>query len=247
MSCGGFHPYPRRFGGSRHSGKPLTEVVYESLNAQRGAAFDTDDGTSIAAVENKAYARAIACDGWELNARLGHQWDALRTTDMLSRWEKIFGINPPPNASDNERRAVLLDRWGRFGGTTNHARIVTALQAAIPNYFVAVEYISLANAVVHVPDGSYPWGTVAAGVTWTSTVAHILILLQKPAGATEAQFYEAAGKVYTTLDPIISAFVTFAWYRAPSIGTPINVTGGPSQGGFYLDNPANLDNNVFAH
>lgn len=245
MGYGGFHPAPRRFGGNRHSGKPLVEVIYESLNAQRGAAFNTDDGTSIAAIENKAYARAIAYDGWELNARLGHQWDPLRVTDMLPRWEGIFKIRPAPDASDNSRRAELSYRWSLFGAVSNHARLVTALSTKLGPYFYAVEYISLANAVVHAPDGSYPWGTVVAGVPWYSTVAHILVRLQKPAGATEAQFYDAAGLVPITLDPLVSSFCTFSWYRAPTGGTPINVTGGPSAGGFYLDQIANLDNNVF--
>lgn len=245
MGYGGYHPYPRRFGGNKHEGKPLLEVVHTSLNAQRGAAFNTEDGTSIAAIESMAWARAITFDGWETNARLGHQWDAQRTTDMLPRWERIFKISPPPDASERERRDELVLRWQRFGGVSNHARLVTALTEVIGDYFVAVEYISLANAVVHVPDNTYPWGTVVAGVPWYSTVAHILVRLQKPTGATEAQFYEAAGKVVTTLDPIVSAFVTFDWYRAPEGYAAINVAGGPSAGGFYLDAEHNLDNNVF--
>jgi hypothetical protein len=245
VSYGGYHPYPRRFGGQRHDGKPLLQVVHESLNAQRGAAFDTDDGTSVAAIENMAYARAITYDGWELNRRLGMQWDARRVTDTLPRWEAIFKIRPAPGASERERREVLASRWARFGGVTNHSRLVTELSTALGDYFVAVEYISLANAVVHVPDGTYPWGTVAPGVPWYSTVAHLLVRLQKPTGATEAQFYEAAGKVVTILDPIVSSFVTFDWYRAPEGYAAINVVGGPSAGGFYFDAEHNLDNNVF--
>lgn len=245
MSFGGYHPYPRRFGGGRYEGKPLLEVVHQSLNAARGAAFDTDSDTSIAAVETMAWARALAYDGWELNARLGHQWDARRTTDMLPRWERIFKIRPRPDATERERRDELVLRWERFGGVSNHARLTTALSEVLGDYFVAVEYISLANAVVHAPDATYPWGTVVSGVPWYSTVAHILVRLQKPTGATEAQFYEAAGKVVTTLDPIISAFVTFDWYRAPDTGASVNVSGGPSAGGFYLDDEHNLDNNVF--
>lgn len=243
MGFGGYHPYPRRFGGGRYGGKPLLQIVHESLNAQRGAAFDTENEKSIASVENMAYARAIVYDGWELNARLGHQWDARRTTDMLPRWERIFKINVAPGASERARRAVLLERWQRFGGVTNHARMTTALQRALGSYFVAVEYIDADHVVHYVPDNTYPWGTVVDGVPWGSTAARILVRLQKPPGATEAQFYEAAGKVVTTLDPIVSAFVTFDWYRAPEPGPPIN-EGGLSAAGFYLDQEANLDNHV---
>lgn len=245
MSFGGYHPHPRKLGGGKHEGKPLLQVVHESLNAARGAAFDTDSATSIAAVETMAWARAIVFDGWELNARLGHQWDARRTTDMLPRWERIFKIRPRPGASGRERRNELALRWERFGGISNHARLTTALSEALGDYFVAVEYISLANAAVRVPDATYPWGSVVPGYTWGSTVAHVLVRLQKPTGATEAQFYEAAGKVVTTLDPILNAFLTVDWYRAPDGYAAISVSGGPSAGGFYLDAEHNLDNNVF--
>jgi hypothetical protein len=244
VGYGKYHPYPRRFGGNKYEGKPLLEVLNKSIDAQRGAAFDTEDGTTVVAIENHAFARALAYDGWEVNARLGMQSDPTRTTDMLSRWETIFKIRPSPTATDKERRDELALRWARFGELANHAELEEALQVALGDYFYAVEYISLANAVVHVPDGTYPWGTVVDGIAWYSTVAHILVRVQKPTGATEADFYEHAGKVVTTLDPIVNAFVTFDWYREPE-STPINVSGGPSAGGFYLDDEHNLDNNVF--
>lgn len=245
MGYGGYHPYPRRFGGNKHAGKPLLQVVHESLNAQRGPAFDTTSDTSIVAVETMAHARALVFDGWEVNARVGMQSDPRRTTDMLPRWEGIFKTRPKPDATKHARRVEIGRRWARFGKTANHSRLHTVLADKLGAYFVAVEYIDLANAVVHVPDGSYPWGTVDEDAPWYSTVAHILVRLQKPDGATEAQFYEAAGKVATELDPIANAFVTFDWYRAPSGGPPIDVPGGPSAGGFYLDQDANLDNQVF--
>lgn len=247
MAHGKFHPYPRRFGGGRYAGKTQLEVVYDSLNAQRGAAFDTDSETSIAAVESMAFARAIVFDGWEVNARLGHQWDPNRVTDMLSRWEAIFKIRPRPGTSDRARRAELVRRWQRFSAPANHARLTTLLAAALGDYFVAVEYISIDNAHVVVSDGTYPvaWGaTAVANIAWYSTAAHVLVRLQKPSGSTEAQFYEAAGQVALALDPVLPATCTFAWYREPE-STPVNVSGGPSAAGFYLDDEHNLDNCVF--
>lgn len=246
MGYGGYHCYPRRFGGNRHSGKPLTEVIHESLNAQRGDAYNTDDTTTIVWLENQAYARCIAYDGWETNERLALQWDPNRTTDMLPRWESIFKLAPAPTDSDRARRQALLARWQRFAGPANHARMVTALQSALGDFFVAIEYIALPLAVVHTPDATYPasWNaTVAAGVPWYSTIAHFLVRLTKPSYASEREFYEAAGKVFETLDPICSAFVTFDWYRGGP--TCINVAGGPSCAGFFLDDEHNLDNEVF--
>jgi uncharacterized protein YmfQ (DUF2313 family) len=239
MPYGGYHPYPRRFGG----GKPHLEVMHESLNAQRGSAFDPVS-TSLVWLETMAMARAIVFDGWGTNQRLANQWDPRSTTDMLTRWETIFRILPAPDTTEAERRAELTRRWQRFGHMANHVKMLTELSARLGTFFVAIEYISLANAVVHVPDGTYPWGVFTAGIGWMSSVAHILVLLQKPAGATEGQFYEQAAKVPQILDAIAPAWTTFDWYRSP-VSTPIAVTGGPSMGGFYLDDDHNLDNNTF--
>lgn len=239
MGYGGYHPYPRRFGG----GKPALEVIHEDLNAARGSAFDPVEGTYVW-LENMAFARAIYFDGWQTNQRLGHQWDPERTTDMLSRWERIFGIRRDPTKTEYERRVELTLRWQRFGSLASHSKLVSELEPRLGEYLYGVEYIDLANAIIHVPDGTYPWGTVADGAPWLSTVAHILVRLQKPAGATEGQFYEQAAKVIPTLDPLVPAWVTLDWYRAPADGAPITI-GNVTAAGFYLDNPHNLDNSIF--
>jgi hypothetical protein len=240
---GGFHPYPRRFGGNKYAGnKPLLEIVQDSLGAQRGEAFNSDDTTTVVWLENHAYARAITFDGWGTNERLSLQWDPRRTTDMLERWETIFRLRPGPNDTEKDRRDALVVRWQQFGAIANHSKYTTALEAALGDYFYAVEYISSANAVIHVPSGSYPWGTVAAGISWYSTIAHILVRLQKPTGASEGDFYEAASRVSQVMDGLVPATCTFSWYRGgPSAYA---VSGGPSAGGFFLDE-TNLDNEVF--
>ncbi len=243
MGLGGFHPYPKRYGG----GRPLLKVMHDALNAARGTAIDAADSTSAAWVENMAYARAIVFDGHGTMERLGNQRDPSRMTDFIPRWEGIFKIIPSPTATDSERRAAIRARFRRFlDASALHSRVESALRAAIPTYFSAIEYISYANAVIHVPDASYPWGTVVNGYPWTSTTAHLLVLLVKPTGATEGDFYNAAAKVPPILDAILPAWMTFDWYRRPAGGPAVNVSGGPSQGGFYLDDPHNLDNNVFS-
>lgn len=242
MGYGGYHPYPRRFGG----GKTDLETVHESLNAQRGTAFDASNSTTLVWLENMALARAIVYDGWHTNARLAAQWDPRRATDMLARWERVFGILPDPASTEQDRREELTRRWQRFGSNASHAKLSEELTARLGDFFVAIEYLDISLAVVHVPDGTYPWGTVAAGAPWTSTVARILVKLQKPAGATEGQFYEKASLVFPILDALVPAWVTFDWYRAPaSPYAAISIAGGPSAAGFYLDADHNLDNSIF--
>lgn len=242
MSFGGYHPFPKRRGG----GKPRLKVFHEALNAARGSAIDASDPTSVAWVENMAYARALVFDGVGTNEKLGNQRDPDRMTDMLPRWEAIFGLRPAPTATQRERRDAVKARFQRFiNASAIHSRILAILKRELGAFFSAIEYIDITNAVVRVPDATYPWGTVSSGAPWMSTVAHILVLMVKPAGATEGDFYNAAAKVAPALDGVVPAWVKFSWYRAPLAGPSINVSGGPSQAGFYLDAEANLDNNVF--
>ncbi len=242
MSYGGYHPYPRRFGG----GKPTLQTAHESLNEQRGSALDASNPSTVAWLEDMALMRAIVFDGWHTNQRLAHQWDPRRMTDMLARWERLLKLRPRLGATDKERRDAILDHFERFVGVANHAKLIKNLTAALGSAFVGIEYISAANAVITVPDGSYPWGTPNVVRPWSSTVAHILVQVTKPVGWSEEQFYEAASKVAPIADALAPAWVTYDWYRAPAGHAGIVVSGGPQAGGFYLDDAHNLDNNVFS-
>jgi hypothetical protein len=240
MAYGGFAPYPRRFGG----GRPRLRIVHDALNAARGTALDASDSSTIAWVENMAYARAITFDGYGTNDRLALQWDPDRMTDMLPRWEKIFGIAPAPSATAADRRAEVRKRWRRFlEASALHSRLLTKLTSELGAVFSSIEYIDVSVATIYVPDATYPWGTVQPGVPWRSTVAHILVLLVKPDGYSEADFFAAAAKVHPAVDSLLPAWVALDWYRRPA-SAPINVSGGPSQAGFYLDDPNNLDTNL---
>jgi len=243
MGYGGYHPYPRRFGG----GKPRLRIVHESLNAARGSALDATNKDTVVWVENMAYARALTFDGYGTNEKLRLQTDPDRVTNFLPRWEKIYRTNAPPGATEAERRELLGRRVRRFvEAAALHARLYRRLQVEVGECFSAIEYISVANAVIRVDNGGYPFGTTDHGVFWSSTVAHILILLVKPDGYSEQDFYNAAAKVGPAIDGLIPAWCTFDWYRKPASGVAVNVSGGPSQGGFYLDNEHNLDNNLFS-
>jgi len=243
MAYGGYAPFPKRFGG----GRPRLRLVHETLNAARGTAVDASDPDNVAWVENMAYARAITFDGYGLNERLGNQWNPDRMTDMLPRWEAIFGIRPAPDATAKSRRDVLRKRFRRFlDATALHTRIVQTLKAELGDVFVQIEYISYANAVINVPDSSYPWGTVNAAAPWSSTTAVMLVLCQKPAGYSEGDYYAALARATPALDAIMPAWMKFYLYRGPQTYPAVNVSGGPSRGGFYFDDPGNMDNCVFS-
>lgn len=241
MAFGGYHPYPRRYGG----GRPALQTFHESLNAQRGTALAGADASSIVWLEDLALMRAIVFDGWHTNQRLAHQWDPRRMTDMLGRWERLMKLRPALGATPTERRDGILERFERFSGIANHAKLLKNLEHALGAAFVGVEYISVANAVVTVPDATYPWGAANPSRPWSSTVARILVQITKPQGWSEDQFYEAAAKVGPIIDALAPAWVAYDWYRGPVGYPPIVVAGGPQAAGFYLDAEHNLDNNVF--
>ncbi len=236
MSFGGYHSYPRRFGG----GKPRVQVIHESLNAQRGTALDTTISTNVCWIENLALARALDA-AWSVNARLGHQWDPNRTTDMLPRWERIMRLVVPNGTTDVERRQTLAAHWARFGALVNIGRLSSKLSTLLGDVFVALEFIGYDNAVIHVPDGSYPWGDVVSGAPWYSTTMHMLVRTQVPTGYSEEDYLAAVGPVFPILDGVLPSWMTWTVYRPGPVN--YDVTDGPSAGGFYLDTPHNLGPN----
>lgn len=242
MGYGGYFPYPRTFGG----GRPRLQIIHDALNAARGTAFDATNQSTIVWVENMAYARALCFDGYGTNDKLANQSDPARMTDYLPRWEKIFRIPVPVDASPYERRLEVAKRFRRFVDSTGlHARLRDTLREVLGDVFGALEYIDPSIAAIYVPDNTYPYGTVQPGHPWYSTVCHILVLLTKPANYTEGEFYAAAAKIFPAVDSFLPAWVSLDWYRRP-VGTPVNVSGGPSQAGFYWDNEHNLDNNCLS-
>jgi len=233
---GGYSPFPKRMGG----GRPRVETLTKALAADRGDGFDALNRETIAYTIDTSAARALSA-AWGTNQRLAQLWDPRRMSeDVLARWEKILALAPLAGESEGTRRTRVEAVLARFGSPAWASAISAQLTAEIGSAFVGIETISYALANILVPDGTYPWGVVG-GVPWSSTVAHILILLQKPTGWTEGQFYDAAAKVVLVLDPLLPAWVSYDWYRQPDTGTPVSVPGGPSVGGFCLDNEHNFD------
>ena len=240
---GGLTPYPSRFGGKGPQGVRVEEIL-RSLNAQRGSAYDTTP-TSTVYAENMATARVLS-DIWSTNQRMANQYDAARITTSLSRWEGILALAPAPGDPDQTRRARIQAVWSRTGQSPFTAYVITQLQAALGPVFVALEFISASNAVINVPNGSYPFGAANAVVPWSSTVAQLLIRTQLPSNYRETDFLASVSKINPLLDAIMPAWTTWTWYRPPTNYAPIAVTGGPSAGGFYLDDYKNLDYEVFS-
>lgn len=233
-SYGGTCPYPRRMGG----GPSLVAVIMDSLAASRGTAYSTSQDSAVM-VENLAFAREIAA-AYEANRRLANQFDPSRMTESLDGWTKMLKIVVRAGMTDAQKRDVIAAVFSRVGNDILRTYVEPLLEAALGGVYYDIEYIPYASAVISVPDVSYPWGVVVPNAPWSSTVCHILVRLQKLTGMSEGEFFAEAGKVHQVLDNLLPAWVTFDWYRSPSVGTPTVVAGGPSATGWFLDEP-NLD------
>jgi hypothetical protein len=225
-------------------GPSIVAIIHDSINAQMGTAYATDDTNTIVWLRNYALAKCLAA-AWALNARLANQGDPLKLTTLLERVEKIYALPLDPSLTLIQRRQRILEIEQRRGEVPDRQFITDNLVSKLGGVFVGVEYISPANAVVHSPDGSYPWGTVAAGSPWYSTVMHVLVKTQKPYGYTEGQYREAVASANVFLDSVLPAWCTWTCYHAPEGRTAINTPGGPSAGGIYCDTPNTLDYCVF--
>lgn len=234
---GGMTPYPRKYGGQR----PRVQILLESLNADRGDGYDATNRETVVYVENMAIARAISA-AWGTNERLNNLWVATRHCQCtLERWERILTLSPKPDDTLTDRRR-RVQRLNQYQHAAINGYLTEILESELGDAFVGIEYIPYSSATITVPDGTYPWGTANTSNPWTSTVANILVRLQKPSGWSELDFYSAAARVFPLLDPVVPAWATFEWYRAGPVSAAI--PDGPTAAGFYLDDDANLDNQI---
>ena len=231
---GGRCPFPRRWGGGGVGipGKNRLALILDSLNAQLGTAYDVTLGSTVYA-RNMALARGLNAV-WASNGRLANQWNPPRMSEFLSRWEAIYGIYPAPGASDSARRVAIGKAAARLGQSPTLQQVIDLLTVELGPVFVGMVHTSSAQAYVITPP-SWPVGVQDAVRDWLSTVAYVAIQVTQPAGMDDGTFYQTAARVYSVLDPILPAWVTFAWFRNASTGVK----------NFILDDPHNLDNEAF--
>lgn len=254
MPFGGLAPSPERSGG----GRTTVGRVLDSLNAQMGTAYDTTQPSNVY-LKNMARARAIA-ECWSTNARLANQWDPLRMTDFVARWEKIYGLYPIPTDTMVDRRARIQAAVLRVAQFPAYQAVVDQLRLTLGTVFVGVVHTGTSAAnptvvggVVTSPSGpanviSPALGNTTAASDWASTIAHIAVQVQQPVGMTDVDFYIACGKIFPILDSWLPAWVTFDWFRALHTNATV--------AGFWLDGDpvnaavgatvTNLDNEAFS-
>jgi hypothetical protein len=210
-----------------------TETILASLLDAHGTAYDADTGSTIYC-ELEAYAMAIA-SAWDTGRRLACQFDPLRMSDFLPRWEKIFGLRPRVEDSAVDRRRMVARKFVQIGQMPNASAITDLLNDILPSTFVGLVYTASGDAEVHVPLGAtIPGGITAAAGDWASSVAFLAIETDQPATMTDAEYRSEVGTTYAWLEDALPAWVEY--------GEFLDGAGGI---GFFLDEERNLDGQRF--
>lgn len=235
--CGGQTPGPWRCGG----GTPRLTRIIESLQAARGPLFTTNPAT-VVGVENNAIARVLDRDNYGTNERMANSFLPSMATDLhghgtLRRWEAIFGIVASPKADEPTRRAAVSAAWTRIFAHNNPQGIADALTPILGPLFVGIVNTDPATgAVSWWPQNPLANSDPNVPVPWYSTVLHIAVQVQQPAGYTESQFLTTVGAAMAQLDWLLPSYCTFDWFTVDT---------GAGVKGFYLDSYENLLRDVF--
>jgi len=193
-----------------------------------------------------ASARAIWA-AWEMLRRLSYQRDPSRMTDFLARWEVIFGVSPPFDATQFDRRAIVLRRFQQVGRRVTLGGLNAILAQVCPNVFKSITTTGSAAALSHVRTTiAVPGGvSITAGAAtssnppiWMSSVHSVLVRVAQPAWMPDQQFYAECAQLQTWVVQLMPMWTTIDWYRAATLDVS------PAYS-FQLDDPKNLDNEAF--
>lgn len=211
---GAYGSLPMRLGG----GPEELRVIHEDLLESYGSAFDKSRGGYL---WDLCYADARALwAAWQCNARLLAQCNPTTATWSLSSWERTNGLSSY-GLTIGQRRKQLAEHERRQGQSTSFQHVVDLLRETMGDTFVEIRLLDPDDANVHVPDNTYPWGTVDNSAPWYSSVSHVAVVLQDVPGVSEGEFYERVGAMNSILQGRLSVWATYDWIKLPA--------------GFFLD------------
>lgn len=236
---GGLTPGFERYGGTRGHG-PIVKRMVTSFAAQLGTAYDVTSTSNVYGMA-LAYARAIA-EMWSNNNRMANQWDPLRMSDFIGRWEAILGLYPLASDTPTDRRARIATALQRIGSTPTLQQVSDTVQTLVGStVFVGLIHTSSSTGPSYYTGSSFtnPYGSSI--VDWWSNVLHIAVRVQQPAGMSNADFKNAVGKMAPYLDSVLPGWCTWSTCQFLTISLP----SGTPVAGFYLDDPVNLNAEPF--
>jgi len=213
---GAYNYFPETFGGE--GGLP-SELIANDLARADGTAF-TNDADSASYAEHLAVSRAIAyLHG--LTRKVANVRNPARAVETLPRLERLYGTRPLPGASDEERRALVLERIAIEGVYPVLALIEEIVSSALGEAFIEMRYRGSADAASSIPGGAVvPGGATLGDGDWRSSIAAFEALATQ-GGLTFAEYMKRIGEAKRRLDDVIPAWSTFAVveeYPGPGLG-----------------------------
>lgn len=213
---GAFNYFPETYGGE--AGLP-SELIANDLARADGTAF-TNEADSASYAEHLAVSRAIAyLHG--LTRKVANVRNPARAVETLPRLERLYGTRPLPGASDEERRALVLERIAIEGAYPVLALVEKIVSSALGDAFIEMRYRTHANAAGSIPGGAVvPGGATLTDGDWRSSIAAFEALATQ-GSLTFAEYVKRIGEAKRRLDDVIPAWSTFAVveeYPGPALG-----------------------------
>lgn len=213
MRFGGGCTFPFAFGG----GQSAAEDLQDALNASMGSAYTRDEDSDFQA-EQRAKAASIArAEAYQARAA----WQAFpeEASISLPEWERVYGVTPAPNESDDARRALLTALEAGDGDLTE-ASMVRALETALG------EDVSIVTARA-------PLRTISASLTTESEPS---VSVASGGGALDAGAHYVACSWHDGDEVIavsVAASVTLAGDDAILVA-PVGLVAGATRVDYYL-------------
>lgn len=213
---GGYNYFPETYGGE---GSLPSELIANDLARADGTAF-TNEAESASFAEHLAASRAIA-DLHGLTRKVANARNPARAVETLPRLERLYGTRPLPGASDEERRALVLERIAIEGAYPVLALIEKIVSSALGEAFIEMRYRGSADAAGSIPGGAVvPGGATLADGDWRSSIAAFEALATQ-GSLTFAEYVKRIGEAKRRLDDVIPAWSVFEVveeYPGPALG-----------------------------
>lgn len=244
---GGTSPAPLTTGGGNAGttqSATLLQRVFESIAGAMGSLYDQTLNSAVG-IQNMAYARAIAFDGYGQLTRLVNNFfpGSLTVEGNLSRWENIFGVVPYSTDTEVMRNARISAKWLSIGDTNGIQPITNVCNSLLGTRFNYIYLISPNATNYGTLSAAWPYGQGIVSSTtspWHSSISRIVIFVKfnsgLPANKQIQDLYSTTGPVSQILQSIAPAWVTFQFSVLNSAGNPT----------FKLDDPHNLDFEVLS-
>jgi hypothetical protein len=201
------------------------ELIYKDLNEARGTAYDTEEGTVVAA-EDYAYAKAIQ-DLFEGASRLKNQFLPTSMYQFLERWEAIFGIAAVPNATVIQRQNTISLFFQRWSKPPTLATLTYFAQQLLGSTFIKFELYDGMDAGISFTPGGYsiPGGASILDGNWKSYVSFVNVDIWQPQDKygnklmDDATYNALYNNFYVFFASYLPAYVSFGSRRYQTAGT----------------------------